>query len=113
MRPPEARTINASVTCIDYRITPQYYINTDRVRDPIIFKLLNSCPTVFDIKRTMVDLLADRLDVTLPKPAGVVEPGATVNGRVIVAPGAVIAAGAVVTGPVLVCPGAIIAAGAR
>ncbi|MGH3431061.1 MAG: hypothetical protein ACRDRI_17115 [Pseudonocardiaceae bacterium] len=112
-QPPEAPTINASVTCIDYRITPQYYVNTDLVSDPVIFKLLKSCPTVFDIKRTIVDLLADRLDVTLPQPSGVIEPGATVRGKVIVAPGAVIAAGAVVTGPVLVCPGAVIAAGAR
>ncbi|WP_404868198.1 hypothetical protein ACI1MP_08285 [Kitasatospora griseola] len=110
---PEAPTVNAELERVDFRITPEYYIDTAQVIDPVVLRLLNCCPTVFGIKKAVSDLLADRLDITLPEPAGVIEPGATVRGPVIAAAGAVIAEGAFVTGPVLVCPGSVIEAGAR
>ena len=110
---PQAPTISAELARIDYRTTPDYYFDTDQVHDPVVLRLLSCCPTVFGIKKAVTDLLAGRLDVELPEPEGVIEPGATVRGRVIVAAGAVIAEGAHVSGPVLVCPGARIEAGAR
>ncbi|MFD7732195.1 hypothetical protein ACFV6F_17625 [Kitasatospora phosalacinea] len=112
-RLPEAPTINASLARVDYRTTPEYYIDTEQVTDPVILHLLSCCPTVFGLKKAVSDLLAGRLDIALPEPVGVIEPGAVVRGRVIVAAGAVIAEGAFVTGPVLVCSGAVVEAGAR
>ncbi|MFF0387872.1 hypothetical protein ACFYS8_04165 [Kitasatospora sp. NPDC004615] len=103
---------NSARALADERLSPSYYIDLTKVADPLVRSLLR-CPTVFDIKRAVADLLAGRLDVQLPEATGVVEPGATVRGRVIVAPGAVIAEGAFVTGPVLVCSGAVVEAGAR
>ncbi|QKW19832.1 hypothetical protein HUT16_12870 [Kitasatospora sp. NA04385] len=112
-RPSEAPTINASSARVDHRTTPEYYIDTEQVTDPVILQLLSCCPTVFGLKKAVSDLLAGRLDIALPEPVGVIEPGAVVRGRVIVAAGAVIAEGAFVTGPVLVCSGAVVEAGAR
>ncbi|MFD5084241.1 hypothetical protein ACFWOG_16580 [Kitasatospora sp. NPDC058406] len=109
----DAPRIDTELERIDYRTTPAYYIDTEQVTDPVILHLLNCCPTVFGLKKAMVDLLAGRLGIALPEPAGTVEPGATVRGNVVVAAGAVIAEGAFVTGPALVCPGAVIEAGAR
>ncbi|WP_282202781.1 LbetaH domain-containing protein [Kitasatospora fiedleri] len=113
-----SRLTDASTTAtapdrIDHRVAPAYYIDTARVTDPVVRDLLRRCPTVFDLKPAVAELLAGRLGVPLPETAGTVEPGATVRGRVIVAAGAVVAAGAHVTGPVLVCPGAVVGAGAR
>ncbi|MFJ4185482.1 hypothetical protein [Kitasatospora sp. NPDC089509] len=105
--------MSAELARIDYRTTPDYYIDTEQVTDPVMLYLLSCCPTVFGLKKAVVDLLAGRCDITLPASAGVIEPGATVRGPVIAAAGAVIAEGAFVTGPVLVCPGAVIEAGAR
>lgn len=110
---PEAPTVDAELERIDFRTTPEYYIDTEQVIDPVVLGLLSCCPTVFGIKKAVADLLAGHLDITLPEPVGVIEPGATVRGLVIAAAGAVIAEGAYVTGPVLVCPGAVIEAGAR
>ncbi|MFI9269894.1 hypothetical protein ACIGXM_04140 [Kitasatospora sp. NPDC052896] len=110
---PEAPTMRAELAHVDYRTTPEYYIDPDQVSDPVVLRLLSCCPTVFGLKKAMADLLADRLGIALPEHAGVIEPGATVRGQVLVAAGAVIAEGAFVTGPVLVCSGAVIEAGAR
>ncbi|MFD7594514.1 hypothetical protein ACFV6D_15955 [Kitasatospora sp. NPDC059812] len=105
--------MSAALARIDYRTTPEYYIDTEQVADPVVARLLSCCPTVFGLKKAIVDLLAGRLDIELPEGAGVIEPGAVVRGEVTVAAGAVIAEGAVVTGPVLVCPGSVIDSGAR
>ncbi|MGW3042453.1 hypothetical protein ACWC9T_21000 [Kitasatospora sp. NPDC001159] len=112
-RLPETPMMSAELARIDYRTTPEYYIDTEQVTDPVVLHLLSCCPTVFGLKKAVADLLAGNLDITLPEPVGVIEPGATVRGQVIAAAGAVIAEGAFVTGPVLVCPGAVIEAGAR
>ncbi|MEU1286776.1 hypothetical protein [Kitasatospora sp. NPDC005856] len=106
-------TIDTAPEHVDHRTTPAYYIDTAAITDPVVRHLLNRCHTVFGIKKAVTDLLAGRLDIPLPQTTGVIEPGAIVRGRVIVAAGAVIAEGAHVTGPVLVCPGAVIEAGAR
>lgn len=112
-RLPESPTMSTELARIDYRTTPEYYIDTEQVTDPAVLHLLSCCPTVFGLKKAVADLLAGLLDVPLPETTGVIEPGAVVRGQVIVAAGAVIAEGAFVTGPVLVCPGAVIEAGAR
>ncbi|MGF1431602.1 hypothetical protein [Kitasatospora sp. LaBMicrA B282] len=98
---------------IDYRTAPEYYFDTEQVTDPVVLHLLSCCPTVFDLKKAMTDLFASRDGFTLPTSEGVIEPGATIRGEVIVTAGAVIAEGAFVTGPALICPGAVIEAGAR
>ncbi|MCL3995324.1 hypothetical protein [Streptomyces lavenduligriseus] len=108
-----APTVSAEFTRADYRTTPEYYFETERVTDPVVLRLLDLCPTVFGLKKAVADLLAGRNGIALPASEGVIEPGATVRGEVIVAAGAVIAEGAFVTGPVLVCSGAVIEAGAR
>jgi len=108
----EAPTISPELSRIDHRTAPEYYFDTKRVHDPVVMHLLSCCPTVFGIKKAISDLLVGRLDIALPATEGVIEPGATVRGDVIVMAGAVIAEGAYVTGPVLVCPGARIEAGA-
>ncbi|WP_158835909.1 hypothetical protein [Streptomyces sp. NRRL S-350] len=105
--------MSAELARIDYRTTPEYYIDTEQVTDPVVTCLLSSCPTVFGVKKAIADLLTGRSGIKLPEAAGVIEPGAVVRGEVTVAAGAVIAEGAVVTGPVLVCSGAVIDAGAR
>jgi bifunctional UDP-N-acetylglucosamine pyrophosphorylase/glucosamine-1-phosphate N-acetyltransferase len=109
----EAPTISAEPARVDHRTTPEYFFDTEQVHDPVLLGLLSHCPTVFGFKKAISDLLAGRLDIALPAAEGVIEPGATGRGNVIVADGAVIAEGAHVTGPVLVCPGARIEAGAR
>jgi hypothetical protein len=97
---PEAPTMSAELARIDYRTTPEYYIDTAQVTDPLVLHLLSCCPTVFGLKKAMADLMAGRLDLALPESAGMIEPGATVRGQVVVAAGAVIAEGArMVTGP--------------
>ncbi len=106
-------TIGAELARIDYRTTPEYFFDTEQVHDTVLLGLLSCCPTVFGLKKAVCDLLAGRLGIALPEAEGVIEPGATVRGTVIVAAGAVIAEGAHVTGPVLLCPGARIEAGAR
>ncbi|MDH6111585.1 NDP-sugar pyrophosphorylase family protein [Kitasatospora sp. MAP12-15] len=110
---PEFPTMSAELAHVDYRTTPEYYFDTEQVTDPLVLALLSCCPTVFGLKKAVADLLAGRLNITLPESAGTIEPGATVRGQVVVAAGAVIAEGAFVTGPALVCPGAVIEAGAR
>ncbi|MBD0710772.1 hypothetical protein BU197_21055 [Streptomyces sp. CBMA291] len=106
-------TTYAELERFDRRTAPAYYIDTTAIKDPTVLDLLNSCPTVFGIKKAVAELLAGRRGTKLPETAGIIEPGATVRGHVIVAAGAVIAEGAHVTGPVLVCSGAVIEAGAR
>ncbi|MFF7637736.1 hypothetical protein ACFZB9_32010 [Kitasatospora sp. NPDC008050] len=110
---PETASASAELARVDYRTTPEYYIDPEQVTDPVVLHLLSCCPTVFGLKKAVADLLAGRLHFALPAPEGVIEAGATVRGQVVVAAGAVIAEGAFVTGPVLVCPGAVIEAGAR
>ncbi|MFI9649947.1 hypothetical protein ACIHAA_27145 [Streptomyces sp. NPDC052040] len=112
-RLPESLTMSAESAHADYRTTPEYYIDTQRVTEPVMLHLLGRCPTVFGLKKAVADLLAGRDGFALPPSDGTIEPGATVHGEVIVAAGAVIADGAYGTGPVLVCPGAVIEAGAR
>ncbi|MCC9311821.1 hypothetical protein LN042_32965 [Kitasatospora sp. RB6PN24] len=110
---PEIPTMSAELARVDYRTTPEYYFDMETVTDPVVLHLLSCCPTVFGLKKAVTDLLAGLLDFPLPASGGVIEPGATVRGDVIVADGAVIAEGAFVTGPALICPGAVIEAGAR
>ncbi|QMU69152.1 hypothetical protein [Streptacidiphilus sp. P02-A3a] len=109
----EVPTLSTGLARIDHRTAPEYFFDIEQVHDPLLLCLLSRCPTVFGIKKAMSDLLFGRLDTTLPATEGLIEPGASVRGDVIVAAGAVIAEGAHVTGPVLVCPGARIEAGAR
>ncbi|WP_331743507.1 hypothetical protein [Kitasatospora sp. NBC_01300] len=108
-----ASPLNTELDRIDYRTTPEYYIDTEQVTDPVVAHLLGRCPTVFGLKKAIADLLTGQLDIEMPETSGTIEPGAVVRGMVTVAAGAVIAEGAVVTGPVLVCPGAVIDADAR
>ncbi len=110
---PETPTLSSELAHVDHRTTPEYYIDTEQVTDAVMLHLLSCCPTVFGLKKAMADLFAEHLDIGLPESTGVIEAGATVRGRVVVAAGAVIAEGAFVTGPVLVCSGAVIEAGAR
>ncbi|CAN3978227.1 hypothetical protein [Kitasatospora purpeofusca] len=109
----DASALNTALERIDYRTTPEYYIDTEQVTDPVVAYLLSYCPTVFGLKKAIADLLAGRLDIELPEASGVIEPGAVVRGEVTVAAGALVAEGAYITGPVLVCPGTVIDAGAR
>ncbi|AXI76902.1 LbetaH domain-containing protein [Peterkaempfera bronchialis] len=109
----EVPTMSVEFARVDYRTTPEYYFETERITDPLVLHLLDRCPTVFGLKKAVTDLLAGQDEIALPASEGVIEPGATVRGQVIVAAGAVIAEGAFVTGPALICPGAVIEAGAR
>ncbi|MFJ2580772.1 hypothetical protein [Kitasatospora aureofaciens] len=109
----EVPTMSTELARVDYRTTPEYYFDTEHVTDRVVLHLLSCCPTVFGLKKAVTDLLAGRHDCPLPASEGVIEPGATVRGEVIVAAGAVIAEGAFVTGPTLICPGTVVEAGAR
>ncbi|MEV5506945.1 hypothetical protein [Streptomyces orinoci] len=111
-RPIEAPVIGVSSRPVDDRVKPEYYIGIDAVTDPIVRELLRSCPTVFGLKRAITELFSGGSGRGLPESAGLIEPGATVRGTVIVCEGALIQAGAFVAGPALICPRAVVGGGA-
>lgn len=98
---------------LDERLTTLYYIRVEGLASRYIAGLLARCAGVFDIKPTMVADLDNPGTCGLDHaPAGLIAPGAIVEGPVMLEEGAVIESGAHVIGPVLICSGAVVSAGA-
>jgi len=105
-----ANAAPSTMTAVDARLMPAYYFEAESL-GPYVTGLLERCPSVFDLKKTMTADLDH--DITrLHSGRGVIEDGALLQGEVVVQAGARIEAGAQVIGPVLVCTGSVISAGA-
>ncbi|MBT2458271.1 hypothetical protein [Streptomyces sp. ISL-86] len=96
----------------DARLTTAYYLDADGL-GPYVTSLLARCRSVFDVKPLLTADLDNPSACGLNTDrGGVIDPGALVEGEVILQCGARIEAGAMVFGPALICTGSVISAGA-
>ncbi|MCK8680162.1 hypothetical protein [Streptomyces lichenis] len=103
---------HTSATIADPRLAAGYYLRGDGL-GPYVSGLLARAGTVFDIKPLLVaDLDHPATHGLYDDREGVIEPGALVEGDVIVQGGARVESGAMVFGPALICTGSVVSAGA-